>query len=303
MLWTEKYRPTKLQEIIGQNNFVLDAQSWKEEGNMPNVLIHGNSGNGKTTAGIVLGREILGDNFTDNFLEINASDDRRLENVRTTIKQAAQSGTIGGAPFRICLLDELEGMTTDAQNALKRIMERYADNIRFIITCNDRNKIIFALQSRCANYLFTPLSSDNMLIVLNNIIKSENLNSFSQEELGSFIYSMQGDMRRAITELQAAKSSNTTLSKQVTISLEDYENILNKIINKNTTVLGEIHELLYQGRTVRDICNGLHDVVVNSEGLDSNLKFKLLRTIGESEWRSNSMPPKVLVSWMMGQLL
>lgn len=303
MLWTEKYRPTKLQEIIGQNNFVLDAQSWKEEGNMPNVLIHGNSGNGKTTAGIVLGREILGDNFTDNFLEINASDDRRLENVRTTIKQAAQSGTIGGAPFRICLLDELEGMTTDAQNALKRIMERYADNIRFIITCNDRNKIIFALQSRCANYLFSPLSSDNMLIVLNNIIKSEKLNNFSQEELGSFIYSMQGDMRRAITELQAAKSSNTTLSKQVTISLEDYENILNKIINKNTTVLGEIHELLYQGRTVRDICNGLHDVVVNSEGLDSNLKFKLLRTIGESEWRSNSMTPKVLVSWMMGQLL
>jgi len=303
MLWTEKYRPTKLQEIIGQNNFVLDAQSWKEEGNMPNVLIHGNSGNGKTTAGIVLGREILGDNFTDNFLEINASDDRRLENVRTTIKQAAQSGTIGGAPFRICLLDELEGMTTDAQNALKRIMERYSDNIRFIITCNDRNKIIFALQSRCANYLFSPLSSDNMLIVLNNIIKSEKLTNFSQEDLGSFIYSMQGDMRRAITELQAAKSSNTTLSKQVTISLEDYENILNKIINKNTTVLGEIHELLYQGRTVRDICNGLHDVVINSEGLDSNLKFKLLRTIGESEWRSNSMTPKVLVSWMMGQLL
>jgi len=303
MLWTEKYRPTKLQEIIGQNNFVLDAQSWKEEGNMPNVLIHGNSGNGKTTAGIVLGREILGDNFTDNFLEINASDDRRLENVRTTIKQAAQSGTIGGAPFRICLLDELEGMTTDAQNALKRIMERYSDNIRFIITCNDRNKIIFALQSRCANYLFSPLSSDNMLIVLNSIIKSEKLSNFSQEDLGSFIYSMQGDMRRAITELQAAKSSNTTLSKQVTISLEDYENILNKIINKNTTVLGEIHELLYQGRTVRDICNGLHDVVINSEGLDSNLKFKLLRTIGESEWRSNSMTPKVLVSWMMGQLL
>ena len=303
MLWTEKYRPTKLQEIIGQNNFVLDAQSWKEEGNMPNVLIHGNSGNGKTTAGIVLGREILGDNFTDNFLEINASDDRRLENVRTTIKQAAQSGTIGGAPFRICLLDELEGMTTDAQNALKRIMERYADNIRFIITCNDRNKIIFALQSRCANYLFSPLSSDNMLIVLNSIIKSEKLSNFSQQDLGSFIYSMQGDMRRAITELQAAKSSNTTLSKQVTISLEDYENILNKIINRNTTVLGEIHELLYQGRTVRDICNGLHDVVINSEGLDSNLKFKLLRTIGESEWRSNSMTPKVLVSWMMGQLL
>ena len=303
MLWTEKYRPTKLHQIIGQTNFTLDAQEWKAESNMPNVLIYGNSGNGKTTAGIVLAREILGDNFKDNFIEVNASDDRKLENVRTTIKQAAQSGTIGDVPFRICLLDELEGMTTDAQNALKRIMERYASNIRFIITCNDRNKIIFALQSRCANYHFKPLNNDDMMTVLQSILEQEKITHFKSEDLGGFIYSMQGDMRRAITELQAAKSSNTTLRKQVTISLEDYEKILNKIINKNTNVLGDIHELLYQGRTVKEICNGLHDVVINSEGLDSNVKFKLLRTIGESEWRSNTMTPKVLISWMMGQLL
>ena len=281
MLWTEKYRPTKLHQIIGQTNFTLDAQEWKAESNMPNVLIYGNSGNGKTTAGIVLAREILGDNF----------------------KQAAQSGTIGDVPFRICLLDELEGMTTDAQNALKRIMERYASNIRFIITCNDRNKIIFALQSRCANYHFKPLNNDDMMTVLKSILEQEKISHFKDEDLGGFIYSMQGDMRRAITELQAAKSSNTTLRKQVTISLEDYEKILNKIINKNTNVLGDIHELLYQGRTVKEICNGLHDVVINSEGLDSNVKFKLLRTIGESEWRSNTMTPKELISWMMGQLL
>ncbi len=152
MLWTEKYRPNRLSDIYGQEEFVMDAQSWKQDNNMPNVLIYGNSGNGKTTAGIVLAKEILGDSFSDNFIEINASDDRKLENVRTTIKQAAQSGTLGDVPFRVCLLDEMDGMTTDAQNALKRIMERYANNIRFIITCNDRNKIIFALQSRCANY-------------------------------------------------------------------------------------------------------------------------------------------------------
>ena len=142
-----------------------------------------------------------------------------------------------------------------------------------------------------------------MMTVLKSILEQEKISHFKDEDLGGFIYSMQGDMRRAITELQAAKSSNTTLRKQVTISLEDYEKILNKIINKNTNVLGDIHELLYQGRTVKEICNGLHDVVINSEGLDSNVKFKLLRTIGESEWRSNTMTPKVLISWMMGQLL
>ena len=205
MLWTEKYRPKKLNEIIGQEHFVSDARGWIEEKNMPNVLLYGNPGNGKTGAGLVLGREILGETFKDNYFEVNASDDRRLENVRTTIKNIAQSGTIGDAPFRILLLDEMDGMTTDAQNALKRIMERYSNNIRFVITCNDRNKIIFALQSRCANYHFKPLSNEAVLEVLTSILKAEEITRFSQDELDSFIYAMNGDMRRAITELQAAK--------------------------------------------------------------------------------------------------
>ena len=159
MLWTEKYRPTKLRDIIGQEHFVMDAETWLDEGEMPNLLFYGNAGLGKTGAAVALSKSILGDKFSDNFYEVNASDDRKLETVRTTIKQIAQSSTIGDVPFRICLLDEMEGMTTDAQNALKRIMERYAGNIRFIITCNDRNKIIFPLQSRCANYHFKPLRS------------------------------------------------------------------------------------------------------------------------------------------------
>jgi len=303
MLWTEKYRPNKLSELYGQEQFVMDATSWKEEGNMPNVLLYGNSGNGKTAASIVLGKEILKEGFKDNFVEINASDDRRLETVRTTIKNIAQSGTMGDVPFRIILLDEMDGMTTDAQNALKRIMERYSNNIRFIITCNDKNKIIFALQSRCANYHFKPISNESMLDMVKSVLSRENITRFSDEELGGFLYTMNGDMRREITELQAAKSSNTTLKKQVEISLSEYNELLLKITNKNLNVLGEFHDLLYQGKTIREICNGLHDVVVSSEGLDSNMKFKLLRTVGETEWRSNSMTPKVLISWMVGQLL
>ena len=101
MLWTEKYRPNKLNDLIGQ------------EKNMPNVLIHGNPGNGKTSASLVLAKEILGESFIDNYIEVNASDDRRLETVRTTIKNIAQSATIGDAPFRIVLLDEMDGMTKD----------------------------------------------------------------------------------------------------------------------------------------------------------------------------------------------
>ena len=301
MLWTEKYRPNKLTEIIGQEHFVLDATGWIEERNMPNVLLYGNPGNGKTGAGLVIGKEILGESFEDNFVEVNASDDRRLENVRTTIKNIAQSGTVGDAPFRIMLLDEMDGMTNDAQNALKRIMERYASNIRFIITCNDRNKIIFALQSRCANYHFKPLSNGAVMEVLTSILQKEGVTRFTQEELDSFIYAMNGDMRRAITELQAAKASNSSLKAQLDISLNEYKKLLMKIVNKDKFALSTIHDLLHNGLTVREICIGLHDAVINSE-LESNAKFKFLRTIGESEWRSTTMTPKVLASWLISQL-
>lgn len=303
MLWTEKYRPSNINDIIGQPHFVMDAKTWIEENNMPNVLLYGNPGNGKTGAGIVLAKEILKDEFKNNFIEINASDDRRLETVRTTIKQAAQSKGIGDIPFKVCLLDEMDGMTTDSQNALKRIMERYANNIRFIITCNDRNKIIFALQSRCANYHFQPLNNESVLQVLQSILNREGITRFTQEELDPFIYSVNGDMRRAITELQAAKAGNLTLKKQMETSLEEYNKIINQILNKNNNVLGELHALLYQGRTVREICIGLHDAIISAEGLDNNIKFKFLRTLGESEWRSTTMTPKVLLSWMVGQLL
>ena len=301
MLWTEKYRPNKLNQIIGQEHFVMDAKSWVEENNMPNVLLYGNPGNGKTTAGIVLAKEILGNNFKDNYVEVNASDDRRLETVRTMIKNVAQSGTIGDAPFRMMLLDEMDGMTTDAQNALKRIMERYASNIRFIITCNDRNKIIFALQSRCANYHFKPITNESVFEVLASILHAEGITRFSQDELDSFIYVMNGDIRRAVTELQAAKSSNSSLTKQISIGLNEYKKLLITITNNNTNSLSTIHDLLHDGLSIREICIGLHDAVIISE-LDSNTKFKFLRTIGESEWRSTTMTPKVLASWLIGQL-
>jgi len=303
MLWTEKYRPSKLSDIVGQEHFVMDAETWIEEKNIPNLLFYGRAGTGKTGAALALAKTILGNNTSDNFFEVNASDDRKLETVRTLIKQIAQSGTIGDVPFRICLLDEMDGMTNDAQNALKRIMERYASNIRFIITCNDRNRIIFPLQSRCANYHFKPLSNEVILEVIKGILTNENINRFSDEDLLPFIYSMNGDIRRAITEIQAAKSSNITLKKQSEMNLEEYVKIINLIMNKDTNVLATLHDMIYMGRSVREICMGMHDSIIQSEGIDSNVKFKFLRTIGESEYRSTTMTPRVLISWLVGQLI
>jgi len=252
MLWTEKYRPKQLSQIVGQEHFTMDAVNWVEENNMPNILLYGNAGLGKTAAAIALAKSMLGESFEDNFYELNASDDRRLETVRTTIKEIAQAKTLGGMPFRILLLDEMGGMTKDAQNSLKRIMERYANNIRFIITCNDRNKIIFPLQSRCANYRFKPLANEVILEVLQSIIQKEGLRTFDDDELSSFIYDLNGDLRRAITELQAAKASNFTLSKQIEESNKEYIEILNQLQERNSNkALTTLHQMIYDGVQLR----------------------------------------------------
>tara|TARA_R100000084_G_C4607148_1_gene126191 strand:- start:312 stop:740 length:429 start_codon:yes stop_codon:yes gene_type:complete len=142
-----------------------------------------------------------------------------------------------------------------------------------------------------------------MLTVIETILEKEKITRFSREDLTPFIYAMNGDIRRAITEIQAAKSSNSTLQKQVEVSLEDYTKILMKIVNKNSNVLYDVHNLLYEGQTVKEVCIGLHEAVINADGLDSNTKFKFLRTIGESEYRSQTMTPKLLLSWLVGQLL
>ena len=303
MLWTEKYRPAELSRIIGQEHFILDAETWAESRIMPNILLYGNSGTGKTAAGIALSNSILGKDAKDNFFEINASDDRKLETVRTSIKSIAQSGSIGDVPFKIIMLDEMDGMTSDAQNALKRIMERYANNVRFIITCNDKSKIIFALQSRCANYHFKTLSNEVILDAVKSLLTSEGLeNKYDDKSLYAFIGSFNGDLRRAITELQAAASSDNPLKLQVQLGLKEYENIIDEIINKNTNAISLLHNLLYDGRSVKEICVGMHDVIIESK-MDNNTKYKFLRVIGESEWRSTNLTPRVLVSWMIGQLI
>jgi len=193
-------------------------------------------------------------------------------------------------------------MTPDAQNALKRIMERYAHNVRFIITANDRSKIIYPLQSRCANYYFSILDNDTISTLLMTIIQNEELSQPSETDLATFISHYNGDVRRTITELQAAFASGISLRKQTDKSLERYDEILNLLVEeKYNQALIRLHDAIYSGKTVKDICYGLHEVIVKSDMTD-NLKFKYLRAVGEAEWRGNSMTPRVLISWVVSQL-
>ena len=302
MLWTEKYRPKRIAELVGQEAFRLDAEGWIEISDIPNVLLYGPAGVGKTAAAGILANEILKGEIDSNFIEINASDDRRLEVVRTTIKDFAQQRVIGDVPFKIILLDEMDGLTPDAQNALKRIMERYSNNVRFIITANDRSRIIYPLQSRCANYFFHTINGEVIRTLIQRILTNEGKPIPSDDELDSFISYYNGDIRRTITELQAALATGVSLRKQADKSLERYDKILNWFEERKFNLAHEaLHNALYSGKTVKDICFGLHEVIVKSE-LTADSKFKYLRVVGETEWRGNSMTPRVLVSWMIAQM-
>ena len=301
MNWTEKYRPHRLEDIRGQRKFVDDAKYWIEKEDMPNVLIYGMGGTGKTTAGLILAKQFLKENFDTDFKEINASQDRKLDTIRDTISTFANLKSKNDVPFKVMLLDELDGMTKDSQRALKRTMER-AHNVRFIITCNDEHMVEYPIRSRCANYLFTPLNVNDMKDMLKAICLQEYVN-VEDDELIKFCETLNGDMRRAINELQASAFSNTSLSEKTKEFMNNYNEII-KLLNLKQT--SEAHELLlkevFLGRSVKEISNNLHQCVLDSE-LNRQDMFKSLAHIGEMEWRSRNMTPKILVSWFASQFM
>ena len=300
MNWTEKYRPNVIEELIGQHKFVADAETWVKRGDMPPVLMYGVPGIGKTSAAHVLANCLLGEDKDTDFLEINASQDRKLETVRQTITNFVNTRSVSGNKFKIVFLDELEGMTRDSQRALKRTMER-AINVRFIIACNDPYAVDDAIRSRCANYFFTPIPEDVQVKRLMEIIEDNNVN-YTEDNARKIVDICGGDMRRAINELQACVYSGKTPENLLNEHMGPYINCVKQLLSKNPDALDFLHRLVFAGHTVKDICGKLLQCVLDME-LSSTEKFKVVSAVGEMEWRSRSVTPKVLVAWFTAQFM
>ena len=206
-MWVEKYRPAKLSSIVNQKEVIGSLKSLlKNTSEMPHLMFSGSAGVGKTTAGICLAREILGDHWKDHTLELNASDERGINMVRDRVKKFARfSGLDTKIPFKIIILDEADEMTSDAQTALRRIIEDTAKYCRFILIANNVSKIIEPLQSRCAIFKFTRISEDEVVSYLEEICKKEKV-KFDQKGLKTIYSYSEGDMRHAINILQATAS-------------------------------------------------------------------------------------------------
>ena len=162
-IWTEKYRPKNLDEVVGQKHVTERLKAYVSSNNMPHLLLTGPAGTGKTTCSLALAKEMFGDEWKGNFIELNASDERGIDVVRGKIKEFARTAPLGSAEFKIIFMDEADALTSDAQAALRRTMEKFSKICRFILSCNYSSKIIDPIQSRCAVFrlmafmLFPPM--------------------------------------------------------------------------------------------------------------------------------------------------
>lgn len=206
--WIEKYRPQTLDDLASHGDIKSTLEKFMKDSSLPHLLFHGPPGTGKTSTILACARKLYEpQQFGQMVLELNASDDRGIDIVRGQILNFASSrGMYATSKFKLVILDEADQMTSDAQSALRRIMEKYTDNARFCLITNYLNKIIPAIQSRCTRFRFGPLKAEQILPRMELIIAKENINISNDGKQAVYDLS-QGDMRRVVNLLQSASMS------------------------------------------------------------------------------------------------
>lgn len=307
--WTEKYRPLKIKEIVGQKPIVERLEAYVREKNLPNLLFAGPAGVGKTTAAIALAHELYGSNYKESFLELNASDERGIDIVRGKIKDFARAVPIANVPFKIIFLDEADALTADAQNALRRTMEMYANVTRFILSCNYSSKIIEPIQSRCAVFRFTPLGKEDIEKMIHHIAKSEDI-EISRDAVDALIEVGEGDMRKVINLLQSASLHSKKITEKQIYTLaakakpQEIAEVLKKAydgdFSESRKLLEEI--MVNYGMSGQDVLDQIYSEVVRMN-IPDRVKVRLVDKIGEYNFRlSEGADERIQITALLAQI-
>jgi replication factor C subunit 2/4 len=286
----EKYRPQKLDDIIGNTNQIIFFKKFIESGNIPNLLLNGDPGGGKTSAVIALAKEYLGDLYADYCMDLNASDERGIDVVRSKIKIFSQRKSCCNK-YKIIILDESDNMTNPAQLALKRIMDQYEDTTRFFFTCNSIENIISSIQSKCKIMYFGRIEQKDIICRLDEICKSEGLHIEKDALLGIIeLSSNKMDVREMLNKIELIKANygEEHITKQQIYYLCDkpspiiirefIEEFLNRNLRQCITLIQKLKDDGYQSS---DICITLNNEIINSPCFDEIQKRRLMMIIGE----------------------
>lgn len=292
--WVEKYRPRNLDDVVQQEEAVKALKTTLETGDLPHLIFHGPPGTGKTSLALALCRSLFGDDFRTRVKELNASDERGIDAVRSSVKEFASLAVPNGkVPFKIVILDEADSMTSAAQNALRRIIETYSTVTRFIIICNYVSKIIDPILSRCAKFRFKPLDRPAIIQRLHKIFEDQGLSVDSEETYETLVNISNGDLRKAITFAQSAASTCTETKKitsEVITSISgapnpiEVENYFNTCLEADwDTVENCTIDLVYAGYDISQVFEILIDLVVKSSVIPEAKKPALILKISAAD--------------------
>ncbi|MBD3209073.1 replication factor C small subunit [Candidatus Woesearchaeota archaeon] len=290
-IWTEKFRPKTFSEVKGQQEIVRRVEAFVKQKNMPHLLFAGPAGIGKTTLSLVVARTLFGDEWRENFLELNASDERGIDVVRNKVKDFARTRALGNVPFKIIYLDECDALTKEAQQALRRTMENYTQTCRFILSCNYSSKIIDPIQSRCTIFRFKPLEQKDIIDIIDIISKKESLKIGGEAKKALFDVSG-GDVRRLENVLQASAAISKDINNKLIYSIASYarpgevKTILEHCVNNNFNEAKRLllKTMLNYGLAGLDIIKQLQQAVWKLE-LDDRKKLEMSKACGEIEFR------------------
>ncbi len=289
VVWTEKYRPRTLDDVINQKHVVDVLKSWVAKGSIPNMLFAGSAGVGKTTIAHALAKDLFGDNWHSNFQETNASDARGIDVVRGRIKDFARMKPLG-ASFKIIFLDESDSLTPEAQQALRRTIENFSDATRFILSANYSSRIIEPIQSRCAVFRFRGLSEEHVMEYLARVSKGEGI-EIPEDAAKAICEISEGDLRKATNLLQAA-SATGNISKDGVYSVaaqarpDDIAKMLNMALEGR---FADARKILYdmligQGLSGSDIVRAIHRQSLGLQ-IPEESKLLIIEKTGEAEFR------------------
>jgi len=290
-IWTEKYRPKKFEEMVGQDEIIRKVQNLTKSLNIPHLLLAGPAGTGKSTLALITVKELFGNTWKENYLELNASDERGIDVIRQKVKDFARTKALGNVPFKIIFLDEADALTREAQQALRRTMENFTSTCRFIMSCNYSSKIIDPIQSRCVVLRFKLLEKKDIEKRVKLIAENEKL-QISEQTIEALYESSEGDCRRVINLLQASASISPSITSDLINTLtsaakpKDIKIVLEYALSGDFLKAKEklLDVMLRESVSGTDIIKSIQKEIWNLQ-IDNELKVRLTEKTGEIEFR------------------